>query len=244
VTSADGTRLGYHTVGAGEDGVIVVGGAMRTGQDYLPFAQRRAYERVVHVMDRRGRGASGPQGQGYTIEQECEYLAAQAVTGATDVFGHSYGGLVTLEAAKRARVFTRIAVYEPGVSIGGSIPTEWMAQYRRLLAGGDTRGAFAPFFKQSGHAPRPVTAMPLWYLRAALRLVIRKPHWQRMEALLEANLAEQQQEIALDDTQHASGCRECGAGSVPGTPAATTGRATKKENHHDRTDGPRGHRRR
>src|SRR4029453_17689726 len=30
-------------------------------------------------------------------------------------------------------------------------------------------------------------------------------------------------------TRHVSGCRECGAGSVLGTPGATTGRATKKE---------------
>jgi hypothetical protein len=30
----------------------------------------------------------------------------------------------------------------------------------------------------------------------------------------------------------------------PGTPGATTGRAPKRENHHDRTDGPRGRRRR
>src|SRR4051794_37090069 len=38
-------------------------------------------------------------------------------------------------------------------------------------------------------------------------------------------------------TQHASGCRESGAGSVPGIPAATTGRGTKEENQHDQTDG-------
>src|SRR4029453_8286297 len=30
-------------------------------------------------------------------------------------------------------------------------------------------------------------------------------------------------------TRHVSGCRECGAGSVLGTPGATTGRATKQE---------------
>lgn len=205
VTSADGTRIGYQTVGAGvgtaEDGVIVVGGALRTAQDYLPFALRLARDRVVHVIDRRGRGASGPQGPGYTIEKECEDLfAVQAATGAVDVFGHSYGGLVTLEAARRAPVFTRIAVYEPGVSIGGSIPTAWMARYRQLLEAGDTRGAFAHFLKESGHAPRLVTAMPGWYLRTVLRLVVRKPQWTRLEPLLESNLAEHEQVIALDDT--------------------------------------------
>ena len=41
-----------------------------------------------------------------------------------------------------------------------------------------------------------------------------------------------------------SGCRECGAGSVLGTPVATTGRATKENHHDDSADGPRGRRRR
>jgi pimeloyl-ACP methyl ester carboxylesterase len=205
VTSSDGTRIGYETVstraGTDEDGVIVVGGALRTAQDYLPFAWRLARDRVVHVMDRRGRGTSGPQGPGYTIEKECEdLLAVQAATGARDVFGHSFGGLVTLEAARRAPVFTRIAVYEPGVSIGASIPTDWMPRYRQLLDAGDARGAFAHFLRASGHAPRPVRALPLWYLRTVLRLVIRKTQWQRMEPLLQANLAEHEQVIALDDT--------------------------------------------
>src|SRR5947207_6917889 len=39
-------------------------------------------------------------------------------------------------------------------------------------------------------------------------------------------------QMQVPRTQHASGCRECGAGSVLGTPVATTGRATRKENHH------------
>src|SRR5215216_4464253 len=48
-------------------------------------------------------------------------------------------------------------------------------------------------------------------------------------------------QMQVPRTQHVSGCRECGAGSVLGTPVATTGRATKKENHHDDSaDGPRG----
>jgi hypothetical protein len=38
-------------------------------------------------------------------------------------------------------------------------------------------------------------------------------------------------QMQVPRTQHNSGCRECGAGSVLGTPVATTGRATKKENH-------------
>ncbi len=70
VTSADGAVIGYHTLGAGE-GVIVVGGGLRTAGDYLPLASVLARRFQVHVIDRRGRGASAPQGEHYTIEQEC-----------------------------------------------------------------------------------------------------------------------------------------------------------------------------
>ncbi|MEZ5088358.1 MAG: alpha/beta hydrolase [Micropruina sp.] len=60
VTSADGTRIGYRTVGDGT-GLILVGGALRTAEDYLPLAAALAERCAVHVVDRRGRGDSGPQ---------------------------------------------------------------------------------------------------------------------------------------------------------------------------------------
>src|SRR5690242_13409236 len=142
VTSRDGTAIGYETVGQGE-GVLVLGGAWRTARDYLPFARALADPFAVHLIDRRGRGRSGPQGASYSIEREIEDLiAVQAHTGATKLFGHSYGGLIALEAARRSTIFTDVVVYEPGVSIGGSIPTGWMTAYGELLAAGDRRGAF------------------------------------------------------------------------------------------------------
>ena len=39
----------------------------------------------------------------------------QAKTGAERVFGHSYGGFVALQTARRAAVFRHVAVYEPAV---------------------------------------------------------------------------------------------------------------------------------
>jgi pimeloyl-ACP methyl ester carboxylesterase len=199
VRSCDGTAIAYHSLGTGPD-VIVLGGAMAAGQDYLPLARVLARSFAVHVVDRRGRGGSGPQGPGYSIGKECEdLLAVQAATGATAVFGHSYGGLVVLEMARRDGVFTQIAVYEPGVPVNGSIPVGWLPRYRQLLAAGDTRGAFACMVRQSGFAPKPLSVMPLWYTRAILRVVIRARQWRQMEPLLGANLAEHEQQISLDD---------------------------------------------
>lgn len=194
VSSADGTRIAYHSIGQG-DGVIVLGGTLREAEDYFSLAAALAEEFEVHVVERRGRGESGPQGSDYSINEECDDLeAVLAHTGARRVFGHSYGGLVVLETAKRHRSpLGQIAVYEPGVSVDHSIPTAWIPRYRERLSAGDTRGAFAALVGGSGHAPRMLERMPLGYVKLVLRLVIRKPQWRRLEPLLESSLKEHEE---------------------------------------------------
>ena len=125
-------------------------------------------------------------------------LAVAAATGATWVLGHSFGGLVALEAARRQPSFDRVVVYEPGVAIGGQLDFTWFERYEKLLARGDRRGAFAWMVKHAGFAPRPLTVMPLWYVKTVLRLVVRSTRWAAMEPLLEANLVEHRIEAALD----------------------------------------------
>jgi pimeloyl-ACP methyl ester carboxylesterase len=197
--SQDGTEISYVTLGTGE-GVLVLGGALRTGRDYMPFAQALARSHMVHVIDRRGRGGSGPQGERYGIDREVEdLLAVQGQTRAASVFGHSYGGLVALEAARRSSVFSDVIVYEPGVSIGGSLPSSWLPRYRELLAAGDPRGAFATMVKGSGFAPAPLSALPSWCVRVALGLFVRGDDWRRIEAQLRTSLAEQEAVLAMDD---------------------------------------------
>ena len=57
---------------------------------------------TVHAMDRRGRGGSGDSAT-YTLAAEADDVAAvvDAIGRPVDVFGHSYGALVALEAALR-----------------------------------------------------------------------------------------------------------------------------------------------
>ena len=195
VTSADGTTIAYETVGSGA-GLIVVGGVLRAARDYSELGRELAGSFTMHLMERRGRGASGPQGPGYSIEKECEdLLAVQAETSAERVFGHSYGGFAALQTARRAAVFRQVAVYEPAVVLDGAPAPAWLDPYRELLARGDTRGAFATMVKYAGFAPRALAAMPLAGVRLVLRAGIRGREWQRTEALLEANLAEQQSQF-------------------------------------------------
>jgi pimeloyl-ACP methyl ester carboxylesterase len=134
VLSRDGTRIGYLSVGGGPP-VLVVPGVLSMAADYGAFARALSRHFTVHTIERRGRGESGPQGDDYSIDKECEDVRAlQAETGAALLVGHSYGGLVALEVARNSKAFRKLAVYEPGVSIDGSMPTAWMPGYAKQLA--------------------------------------------------------------------------------------------------------------
>ena len=198
VVSADGTTIGYCSVGAGP-GLIVVGGVLSSAWSYRPLADQLAGSFEVHLVNRRGRAGSDPQRAGHSIEDECNDLSAvMDATGAGLVFGHSFGGLVALETARRRGGFERLFVYEPGVPLRGQFDQGWLEGHERLLKQGDRRGAFAWMVKHAGFAPRPLRIMPLWYIRALLRLAIRPRRWAGMDPLLEANLGEHRIQLALD----------------------------------------------
>ena len=198
VVSGDGTPIGYSSLGEGP-ALIIVGGVLSSGSDYLPLARLLAQGFEVHVMERRGRPNSGPQRQDHSIDDECADLIAVArSTGATAVFGHSFGGMVALETARRQPVFDQLFVYEPGVPLRGQFRLDWLDGYQRRLESNDRRGAFAWMVKQNGFAPRPLAIMPLPWVRAVLRLAIRSRQWASMNGLLEANLVEHRIQAALD----------------------------------------------
>jgi hypothetical protein len=79
IRSDDGTVIAYHSVGDGP-GLVVVGGVLSAGDDYMALAGALAGEFEVHVMERRGRPGSGPQRQGHSLDDECADLAAVART--------------------------------------------------------------------------------------------------------------------------------------------------------------------
>jgi pimeloyl-ACP methyl ester carboxylesterase len=197
--SLDGTPIEVHTVGAGP-AVIVLGGSVRTAEDYFPLADALAARCEVNVVNRRGRGGSGPQGPHYCIDREVEDLCAvSAATGARRVFGHSFGGLIALEAARVPGRFDDLVVYEPGVSVAGSIPIDWSAAFSERLRRGDHRGAFAAFVRGSGNVPPVVATLPLWYFRLILHLAIRGKAWARLVPVLPTIVPEHLEVARLDD---------------------------------------------
>jgi pimeloyl-ACP methyl ester carboxylesterase len=196
--SKDGTVIAYRSVGSGP-GLVIVGGVLADGADYLGLADALADRYRVHVLERRGRPGSGPQRAGHSIEDECADLVAVATaTGSRAAFGHSFGGLVVLETARSQPIFDELFVYEPGVPRRGQLTARWLDGYQQRLDVGDRRGAFAWMVKQAGFAPRPLTLMPEWCIRLVLRLAFRGPKWKRMDHLLEANLIEHRIQTELD----------------------------------------------
>lgn len=197
VISRDGTIVSFLSVGKGY-GVIVLPGVLSMARDYAAFASALADKFSVHTLERRGRGRSGPQGDGYCIQKEIDdVLAVQQDTGAKFLVGHSYGGLIALEAARNNNIFTRIAVYEPGVSIDGSMPVYWMAGYEKKLAEKRNLDALVEF--TLADAPARLAKLPAWMMKLMLRLFfIRYPNSRHMLKLLQQNLSEWREIVKLD----------------------------------------------
>jgi len=181
--------------------LVLVGGALRSAADYRPLADALAPWFTVHLMERRGRPGYEPIGPDYRIDLDVNDVLARAeLTGARIVVGHSFGGLVALEAARRTRDLTHVAVYEPGVSNVGARSYAWLADYERLLTRGDERRAFAAFTRGSGAGPPATQHLPLWYLALMIRIMVPRERWQRMRPLLWANLYEHREVARLDGT--------------------------------------------
>jgi len=199
VLSKDGTKIGYLSVGSGPS-VLVVPGVLSMAADYAAFARALAERFTVHTIERRGRGESGPQGDDYSIVKECEdVLAVRAATAASLLVGHSYGGLVALEVARNNDVFTKIAVYEPGVSIDGSMPTDWMPGYEKKLAEKREVDAFVEFVLAD--APPRIARTPPWLMKLLVTFLVSFSEWFRqMLGLLNQNLREWREIARLDSS--------------------------------------------
>jgi len=197
VTSKDGTKITYSTVGDGP-GLIIVPGALALAEDFAPLAQELSGHFTVHTVERRGRGKSGPQGADYSIEKECEdILAVQSKTNATYMFGHSFGGFVALETARNNPYFEKIAIYEPGISIDGSINLSWIPRAEEELARQKYHAAFITFTRglnpQSARAPRSLLSL-------IVRVVIKKKEREQKYRLLSGTIREHQEEGRMDNT--------------------------------------------
>lgn len=202
IKTPDGGTLELFTTGANlasaGSGVVVVTASMVTAADYTKFAQKlsAALGRPVHTFNRRGRGASSPQGEDYTLDADIRDLdAVMKHTSSTDVFGHSFGGAVALHAARTLPV-ERLAVYDPAVSVNHSVKADWTAEYERATAAGDDDRALAVLTK--GLETGAFSRMPLSMLTIANKLTAGTHVGKQMRELMRTGVREIKAIIAAD----------------------------------------------
>jgi pimeloyl-ACP methyl ester carboxylesterase len=151
VTSTDATRIAYQRIGAGHP-VVAIHGGLGTSKSWLPVAQRLADRFELLLVDRRGRGASGDGTPPHRLAKEVDDAQAvlEAAGPGANVIGHSYGGAVALEAARIANAgqIGRLVLYEPGVGLGGLIPTATIDRLQELVDDGQLEEALDLIIEQ------------------------------------------------------------------------------------------------
>ena len=173
VTSADGTAVGYERVGRGTPLVAVHGGtADRTR--WAPVREALAADFELFLVDRRGRGLSTAEADGpYDISLEGADIAAvlERAGGPAVLVGHSYGGLVAIEAALRSGLVGALVLYEPAAATPGNVPVEApvLDRFEDLVAQGDRAGALELFFTDVDGLPMAAVdemrGTPIWEAR-------------------------------------------------------------------------------
>lgn len=200
VTSDDGTTIGYDIVGDGP-GVVIAPGALHAGHHYRKLAELLASDHTVYTVDRRGRPGSGPQRDDHGIDAECaDMIAVLRATGASAMFGHSSGGVVALQTALRHPV-KHLALYEPAMSDGGSVPVDFRPRMERALARGRKAEAMAILAKNLGLAgPIAERFVPTFVMAAMVSAGVRRagPDVQEMLDAVDTFPAEHRMVEALD----------------------------------------------
>jgi pimeloyl-ACP methyl ester carboxylesterase len=166
VTSADGTKIGYETVGSGP-ALILVDGAM-CYRDFGPargLAKELQDTYTVYLYDRRGRGESGNT-LPWSPQREIEDLAAllDAAGGSAYLFGCSSGAVLAADAANQLAGFTKVALYEPPFIVDDTREpreADFVPVTEELIARDDRSGALKKFMKHVGMPGFMLAVMPL-----------------------------------------------------------------------------------
>lgn len=161
VTSADGTEIAYEREGEGPPLVLLHGGsATHESFDGLVPHLRESF--TVIRPDRRGRGESG-DAEEYGLRREVEDLTAvlDTIEDPATVFGHSFGGLVTVAAAMADVPMVRLVLYEPAILVGEYRDDDLADRMQAALDDGDRQRAMALFFREGGGVPEP-ERLPFW----------------------------------------------------------------------------------
>lgn len=170
VTSTDGTSIGYNVRGQGRPLLFVHGTTAdhRSWDRVAPFIDRHA---ELYAMDRRGRGLSG-DAPDYHWMREAEDVAAvvESIGEPVVVFGHSFGGLISLEAALLTDQIAGLILYEPPIPTGiPTIPQGVLKQTESLIDDDELEEAMSLFLREAAKISEQeleaYRRSPLWKAR-------------------------------------------------------------------------------
>lgn len=175
--SKDGTTLAYDVYGSGPPLIYITGASCF--RKFMPIvwdAKAFAKEFTVYNYDRRGRGDSGDT-LPYAIEREVEDIEAMidVAGGVANLYGHSSGAVLALEAALRlGDKVNRVVMYDPPYvhDEAEKVIYDQLSQtVQRLLDDGKNKTAMRTFSKGIGMPRLFVWLLPLF------------PGWKTMKAL-------------------------------------------------------------
>lgn len=147
VRSKDGTLIAYEQSGTGP-ALVLVHGTSADHTRWGPIVPLLEKKFTVYAVDRRGRGQSG-DAEVYSIEREYEDIATvvASIREPVNLLGHSYGALICLEAALRVTNLYKLILYEPYVSVSGSLyPPGVRDRIQALIDSGNREEALQIFF--------------------------------------------------------------------------------------------------
>jgi pimeloyl-ACP methyl ester carboxylesterase len=173
VLSKDKTTIAFERSGNGPP-LVLVHGTTADHTRWAPVLPGLERHFTVFAMDRRGRGASG-DAEAFALEKEYEDVAevVRSTGGATDLLGHSYGGLCALEAALLAGNLRRLVLYEPAFATPGTKIYEPGIKQRleALVQEGDRELLLTTFFRDVAQMSEAdigsLKAAPSWQGRLA-----------------------------------------------------------------------------
>lgn len=175
-TAPDGTTLGWLSVGTGP-GLVVLHGAMQSAQSQLDLARLLAHRHEVHLVDRRGRGMSGPYppSADHLRTEVSDLATVLAATGARDVLGISSGALIALQAAPTTPAIGRVAAFEPPLIVDDPARLELAEQTRREIGAGALPDALVTAMRAAEMGPSALLRLPRPILRSLARRMLARP---------------------------------------------------------------------
>jgi pimeloyl-ACP methyl ester carboxylesterase len=173
IKSKDGTTIAFRRSGSGP-ALLFVHGMTADHRSWTRISPYFEGHFTVYAMDRRGRGSSGDSPD-YDFMHEVEDVSAlvESIGKPVNVFGHSLGGLICLEAALLTDKIGSLILYEPHVPhIGQPTPPDLPDQIQALINQGKLEASMLLFLREGARMPdeeiEVYRKLPLWAGRISL----------------------------------------------------------------------------